>query len=142
MTNSPSPSAQTVTADPTPTPWRYRPDHYDDWGWIKGPDGKLAAVARSSGEYDSDEHRAAGTDPYGPNAAFIIEAVNNHARLTTDLAAASARIGELEKVAKKNERLALECRSAAENLSPSGDYWVSKLLVRVAAALSQTKEGR
>ena len=72
-------------AEHTPTPWRYRPNHYDDWGWIKGPDGRLTATARSSGEYDGDEHRAAGTDPYEANAAFIVKCVNSHDALVKAL---------------------------------------------------------
>lgn len=69
------------TASATPTPWSYHQDKYDDWGWIHGPDGSLAAVARSSGEYDADEHRRNGTDPYEANARLIVEAVNSHASL-------------------------------------------------------------
>jgi hypothetical protein len=86
--NSVLPS-QPMTATHTPTPWVYRPRDYDDWGWIRGPDGVLAATARSACEYDADEHRRNGTDPFEANAAIIVEAVNSHASL-------KARIQELE----------------------------------------------
>jgi hypothetical protein len=70
----------------TPTPWVYRPHEHDDWGWIRGPKegdftGPIVAISRSNKNETSDSfdaHRAAGTDPYEANAAFIIKAVNNH----------------------------------------------------------------
>jgi hypothetical protein len=37
--------------------------------------------------------------------------------------------------------LAIECRRAADNLSPSGEYWVSKLLLRASIALSAPAVG-
>jgi hypothetical protein len=60
--------------------WLYRPFETDDWGWIRlaaedsGP-GPLVTTARS-GEYETkaslDEHRRAGTDPYGPVATHAV----------------------------------------------------------------------
>jgi hypothetical protein len=60
--------------------WLYRPLETDDWGWIRlaaedsGP-GPLVTTARS-GEYDTkaslDEHRRAGTDPYGSVATHAV----------------------------------------------------------------------
>jgi hypothetical protein len=58
---------------------------HDDWGWIRGPDGSLAATARSAGPYDADEHRSNDTDPYQPNAAFIVKCVNAHDALVDAL---------------------------------------------------------
>lgn len=77
----------------TPTPWKYRPHEHDDWGWIRGPKvgnfvGPIVAISRSSAQETSDsfdKHRAAGTDPYEANAAFIIKAVNNHDALVKAL---------------------------------------------------------
>lgn len=68
-------------------PWVYRPTLYDDWGWIRGverddrgigPFRPVVATAKDSmvGEAGMAEHRRAGTDPYGPNALLIVEAVN------------------------------------------------------------------
>jgi hypothetical protein len=81
-------------AEHTPTPWTYRPARHDDWGWIRGPKpdndevAPLVAIARS-GEWETfesnDKHRAAGTDPCGANAAFIVKAVNNHDALVAEL---------------------------------------------------------
>ena len=69
----------------TPTPWAYRPKKYDGWGFIRGADGDVACVARGETSETHDAHRAAGTDPYGPNAAFIVKAVNNHDALVKAL---------------------------------------------------------
>jgi len=69
----------------TPTPWAYRPKEYDDWGFIRGPDGGVACIARGETSETHDAHRAAGTDPYGPNALLIVKAVNNHDALVKAL---------------------------------------------------------
>lgn len=64
-------------------PWFYRPDRFDDWGFIRGGElsdlGMLPIVAlgREGGvESDHDEHRRNKTDPYGPSAELIVAAVN------------------------------------------------------------------
>jgi hypothetical protein len=84
----------------TPTPWEYRPARHDDWGWIRGPKGAdgiapLVATARS-GKWEPeamlDEHRINKTDPYGPNALFIVKAVNNHDALVKALEEAKAAL--------------------------------------------------
>jgi hypothetical protein len=69
--------------DHTPTPWAYRPNKHDDWGWIRGPvmggeeTGELVAIARCwTTQADMDAHRQAKTDPYEPNAAYIVKACN------------------------------------------------------------------
>lgn len=94
------PTKTDTRQDVTPTPWRYRPDLHDDWGWIRGPqpdNGEIAplvACARSGSWDDAathDAHRAARTDPYGANAAFIVEAVNSYASL-------KARVEEQDKL--------------------------------------------
>jgi hypothetical protein len=101
----------------TPTPWRYRTDHYDDWGWIKGPDGAIVACARAGRSYDGDEHRAAGIDPYGPNAAFIVKACNSHEALVKALTELYAMVkGECPSLLNEdsggNPRLDLEIQGA------------------------------
>lgn len=74
-------------SDHSPLPWVYRPNKYDDWGWIRGQPqdgekwGDLAAVAKGGDETPFDEHRRNGTDPYAANAAFIVKAVNSHEAL-------------------------------------------------------------
>lgn len=76
-------------------PWLYRPDKYDDWGFIRGGERMIGgfpvvALGRSGGlPGDHDEHRRAGTDPYGPTAELIVAAVNA-------LPALIARIRQLE----------------------------------------------
>lgn len=77
---------RSLLAEASPGPWVYRPDKYDDWGWIRGVEqdsdiGRyrpIVANAKNSnvGEAAMAEHRSAGTDPYGPNALLIVEAVN------------------------------------------------------------------
>lgn len=74
-------------AEASAQPWVYRPNKHDDWGWIRGverddrdigPFRPIVANANDSmiGEAAKNEHRRAGTDPYGPNALLIVEAVN------------------------------------------------------------------
>src|ERR1700712_2725754 len=76
----PHKEARKPMAEHTPTPWVYRSHHHDDWGWIRDADGNLAATARDGRVWSDqfDTYRSAGTDPYEPNATFIIKAVNNH----------------------------------------------------------------
>lgn len=87
-----TPSAQTVTAEHTPTPWKL----HDRWLFSSaGP------LALASGYQDwVTAPGGSKYDEWQANAAYIVEAVNNHATLTTSLAAASARIGELESADK------------------------------------------
>ena len=83
----------------SPLPWAYRPQEFDDWGVIRGPDTDstigpykpVVATARDgkTGDIDLDEHRRNKTDPYGPNAELIVAAVNS-------LPSLLARIRELE----------------------------------------------
>jgi len=86
----------------TPTPWAYRPKKYDDWGFIRGADGDVACVARGETSEPHDAHRAAGTDPYGPNAAFIVKAVNNHDQLVEALTQALDRLEMIAQGRKPN----------------------------------------
>lgn len=75
-----------LLANASPLPWAYRPFEHDDWGYIRGPekDGDIGRyrpiVARAHDSEvpyeDHDKHRAAKTDPYGPNAELIVAAVN------------------------------------------------------------------
>lgn len=88
-------------AEHTPTPWSYRPHEHDDWGWIRANPrdgetiGPLVAITRSAKRETSEhweEHRRNGTDPFQPNAAFIIKAVNNHEALVASLISAREAI--------------------------------------------------
>jgi hypothetical protein len=77
---------QHLMSSASPQPWVYRPNKYDDWGWIRGVEkdsdiGRyrpIVANARDSdiGFDDMQPYREAGTDPYGPNALLIVAAVN------------------------------------------------------------------
>ncbi|MDB5584840.1 MAG: hypothetical protein JWR80_10016 [Bradyrhizobium sp.] len=91
-----NPAQSQPSSGHTPTPWTYRPREHDDWGWIRDADGNLAATARDGRVWSEhfDKYRDAGTDPYEPNAAFIVEAVNSHAAL-------KSRIEELEAALRK-----------------------------------------
>lgn len=92
-------------------PWVYRPMEYDDWGFIRGiqrddrgigPFRPVVAIARNSTirTQQENEHREAGTDPYGPNALLIVEAVN---ALPTLLARIEALEGALKLIAACNQ---------------------------------------
>jgi hypothetical protein len=76
-----------LLANASPQPWVYRSDEFDDWGIIRGPLRNdrgigpfrpIVAVGKDSlvTEQEMDQHRRARTDPYGPNAQLITEAVN------------------------------------------------------------------
>lgn len=74
-----------LLAKATPGPWEYRPDKYDDWGFIRGPEversygrAKMVVALSRDGpdEKDHSEHRRDGTDPYEANGRLIVAAVN------------------------------------------------------------------
>lgn len=66
----------------TPGPWAYRPQKYDDWGYVRGPeqgDGfqPFICQAKDMRAMDDDvlnEHRRNGTDPWEANARLIAAA--------------------------------------------------------------------
>lgn len=82
-------------AEASPLPWVYRPDKYDDWGWIRGVEQEsdigryrpVVAIAKDSNvrEETFGLHRQNKTDPYGPNALLITDAVNALPELLTTL---------------------------------------------------------
>lgn len=79
----------------SPLPWVYRPDKYDDWGWIRGVEQEseigryrpIVANAKDSNVREDAfaQHRQNKTDPYGPNALLITDAVNALPDLLTAL---------------------------------------------------------
>jgi hypothetical protein len=95
---------EALRTEATPTPWAYKPQEMDDWGFIRGPAderGLRWVVARShaghrSPFYDAGYHRANGTDPFEPNGRFIVEAVNALPELLSAITALQARVVELE----------------------------------------------
>lgn len=69
-----------LDAEATPEPWDTRAQEFDDWGVVRGGPvtdaGYRLVVAqaragRHATEAELSQHRAAKTDPYGPNAALI-----------------------------------------------------------------------
>lgn len=108
-----------LLAKATPGPWAYRPEMYDDWGFIRGPEVEMPygpgypIVAMSREGYmpnahaGHDEHRRNGTDPYRPNGELIVEAVN----------AIPALIEALEAEKSRAAILAAELRDCRENFS-------------------------
>ncbi len=64
----------------SPAPWSYRPNEFDDWGFIRDANGKLVCIARTGEDYNADEHRRNKTDPYAANALLIVEMRNMIAR--------------------------------------------------------------
>ena len=94
-------------ADASPQPWAYRPKEYDDWGMIRSPERHSdligpyqPIVARGHDSEATEEqqsaHRKAKTDPYGPNALLITDAVNALPGLLDTLDAQARRIEALE----------------------------------------------
>lgn len=61
----------------TKGPFAYRPNEFDDWGEVRGPNGYIVALGRSiNRNEDLDAHRRAGTDPYEEVGQFITAALN------------------------------------------------------------------
>jgi hypothetical protein len=94
-------------AEASEQPWVYRPNQHDDWGWIRGverddrgigPFRPIVANGKDSlvRDEDMDAHRRAKTDPYGPNALLIVDAVNALPGLLDALEAKDRRIETLE----------------------------------------------
>lgn len=92
-----------LLAKATQGDWEYRPDEYDDWGFIRGPEADfsfgrgrpIVAMSRDGADRgDHSEHRRNGTDPYEDNGRLIVEAKNALPTLLTELEAAKARIRE------------------------------------------------
>lgn len=55
----------------TEGPWRYRPNEFDDWGYVRVSNGWPVAIGRAGHGINGNVHRTAGTDPYGDNSKFI-----------------------------------------------------------------------
>lgn len=65
----------------TPGPWAYRPQEYDDWGYVRGPmdtDGFREFICQAKDvratEDDENDARRNGTDPWAANACLIAAA--------------------------------------------------------------------
>lgn len=95
----------------TPGPWKYRPQEYDDWGWVRATaaDGEswLVAMARS-GDYTTeeqlDEHRRNKTDPYEANARLIAASPDLYEYVKSSASAGCATAKLLvEKINSKSE---------------------------------------
>ena len=70
-----------VKAAHTPGPWAYRPQKYDDWGYVRGAqrdDGFYPFICQAKDsratEADENEARKNGTDPWEANARLIAAA--------------------------------------------------------------------
>lgn len=127
---------RTLVEAASPLPWVYRPDKYDDWGWIRGveQDSSIGryrpTVANAKNSNVTDEemvlHRRAGTDPYGPNAALIVAAVN----LIPTLLANAATTANGEQVDLAHELWALAQLGPNEGIEDGA--------ARIAARLAST----
>ena len=85
----------------TPLPWAVRPQKHDDWGYIRGPDGTLACIARGADDKDFDQHRRDGTNPYAANAELIVRSVNSLPALVEALWKARSRLGIVGSLAQQ-----------------------------------------
>lgn len=106
MTDEDLKALKALEAKATPGPWAYRPERYDDWGYIRAPrlvtepglPGCFVAVCREGRTYTSeelDDCRRNGVDPCGDNAKLIAAARNALPYLISDLEAAR---GEVERL--------------------------------------------
>lgn len=75
-------------AKATSGPWRMRPNYCDDWGYIRGPDNSVVAIARSgtlNSDSDLNEHRRNKTDPTQHNMEFIAHARDDIPHLLVEI---------------------------------------------------------
>lgn len=96
----------------TPGEWRYRPDRYDDWGFVRAEDGSIALRGYPGHDVDEaelDEHRRQKTDPHGPNALFAVAAHESFPALL-----AAARALSAEKAAREEAERKLSLARAAK----------------------------
>lgn len=61
----------------TPGELFYRPNRFDDWGYIRTADGEIFAVVRRPlDEEEADRHRRDKTDPFEPLARALMSALH------------------------------------------------------------------
>ena len=67
---------RTRTEKATPGPWKYRPEKWDDWGWVRAGEYIIARVTdcKDFTNEEFDLHRLNHTDPYINNAQFVAHA--------------------------------------------------------------------
>ncbi len=68
----------------TPEPWVYRPNEFDDWGFVRDEIGNLCAVARCT--HITPEEVVSGKDPYKANGERIVACVNAFAGIEDPVA--------------------------------------------------------
>lgn len=73
-------------------PLSYRPEQFDDWGFVRDADGHLVLVAKNVFA-DQAAHQLAGTDPCRERGEEIVRKLNAHETL---LAACRATLGWLQ----------------------------------------------
>ena len=117
----------------TSTPWSYRPEEHDDWGFIRGPErdfdwgriGPIVAISREGGtESSHDEHRRDKTDPYEPNGRLIVAAVNALPHLIAELTTAREALTQIERLGSDGEHSGdrhARCRDIARTALRSGE---------------------
>lgn len=84
MTKKKKPS--TTLADQLPL--RYRPNEYDDWGFVRANEHQLVAIVQAIPTPDAAgmrRHREKGTDPCRAMAEEIVRRVNIHDELVAEL---------------------------------------------------------
>lgn len=90
----------------TPGPWGYRPEKYDDWGFVRAPSpdslpGELVAVIKKHDYVGDDElsrHRVARTDPAATDGQHVARLdPATVVAIVTELLAARANVEELTK---------------------------------------------
>lgn len=71
----------------TPGPWHYRPQKFDDWGYVRAsvrPDGWQPFICQAKNDAEEEvvnAARKAGIDPWGANARLIALAPTLAARV-------------------------------------------------------------
>ena len=89
----------------TATPWIYRPNRHDDWGFIRDSEGDLVAVANNTkiSFSDYDGFRSRKEDPFEPNGKRIVQCVNEYDGLIETIESLRAENAELNALADKND---------------------------------------
>lgn len=131
-------------AEASPLPWVYRPDQYDDWGWIRGVEQEseigryrpIVANAKDSNVKDEAfaQHRQDKTDPYGPNALLITEGVNALPDLLTTLETLTQENARLE----RDRELAIKWANQSVSMLQGTFFPVADALRALEAYLANT----
>lgn len=105
-----------LDAKATEGPWGYRSQEHDDWGWVRASSEPPYTVAQAraghaTNEVGLNEHRRAGTDPYGHNARLIASYRTDAPALARHLRSVLEELERVKKERDESDRALLDATS-------------------------------